>query len=160
IPGGSMQNMPFVSDNEAQLAWMQPPFIQAGLNGDSPFEEEYDDVSIIGNGFGTNHFQLVVDESVEAENIEELFEDLSSIDIAVTPVNNSDEWVFQKIMDYYDTSYEDIKENGGKVSHGSYDEQADDLRNGNVKQIFAQLALPASSITEVSVNKDIKILPF
>src|SRR5699024_3632241 len=50
IPGGSMQNMPFVSDNEAQLAWMQPPFIQAGLNGDSPFEEEYDDVSIIGNG--------------------------------------------------------------------------------------------------------------
>lgn len=39
IPGGSMQNMPFVATNEAQLAWMQPPFIQAGLNGEEPFEE-------------------------------------------------------------------------------------------------------------------------
>src|SRR5690625_4165335 len=26
IPGGSMQNMPFVATNEAQLAWMQAPF--------------------------------------------------------------------------------------------------------------------------------------
>src|SRR5699024_1440596 len=157
---GAMQNMPFVAENEAQLAWMQPPFIQAGLEGEDPFDQQFDDASIIGNGFGTNHFHLVVDASEEAESIDELFEDVSNIDIAVTPVNNSDEWIFQKIMEYYDTSYDDIKDKGGKISHGDYDEQADDLRNGNVKQVFAQLALPASSVTEVSVNKDVKILPF
>src|SRR5699024_1429128 len=100
-----------------------------------------------------------VDNSVDAETVDELFEDVGDLNISVTPVNNSDEWVFSKILSYYDTSYEDVKEKGGKVSHGSYDEQADALRNGNVKAIFSQLALPAASITEVSVNKDVKILP-
>lgn len=30
IPGGSLQNMPFISKNEAQLAWMQPPLLKRG----------------------------------------------------------------------------------------------------------------------------------
>lgn len=159
IPGGSMQNMPFVATNEAQLAWMQPPFIQAGLNGEAPFEEKFEDVSIIGNGFGTNHFHFVVDDKLDVETVDDLFANLKNMNIALTPVNNSDEWVFQKIMDFYDTSYEDIKAAGGKINHGSYDEQTDGLRNGNVSVVFAQLALPAASITEVSVNKDVKLLP-
>lgn len=159
IPGGSLQNMPFVATNEAQLAWMQPPFISAGLNGEEPFEEKYENVSIIGTGFGTNHFHFVVDSSHKAETVDELFANKKDINIAVTPVNNSDEWVFRKILDFYDTNYDDIRSSGGKISHGSYDEQADFLRNGNVTAIFSQLALPASSITEVSVNKKVKILP-
>src|SRR5690606_19762091 len=44
--------------------------------------------------------------------------------------------------------------------HGSYQEQSDALRNGNVKAIFAQLSLPAASITEASVSKEVKLLPF
>lgn len=159
IPGGSMQNMPFVATNEAQLAWMQPPFIQAGLNGEEPFEGKFENVSIIGNGFGTNHFHFVVDSDLDVETVDDLFTNPGDINIALTPVNNSDEWVFRKIMEYYDTSYDDIKNAGGKISHGSYDEQTDALRNGNVTAIFSQLALPAASITELSVNKDVKILP-
>ncbi|MEI3605093.1 TAXI family TRAP transporter solute-binding subunit [Pseudogracilibacillus sp. SE30717A] len=159
IPGGSLQNMPFIATNEAQLAWMQPPFISAGLNGEDPFEEKFENVSIIGNGFGTNHFHFVVDASIKADTVDELFANKKDLNIVVTPVNNSDEWVFRKILDFYDTSYEDIKNAGGKVSHGSYDEQSDALRNGNATEVFAQLALPAASITEVAVNKDVKILP-
>ncbi len=29
-------------------------------------------------------------------------QNLGNINIALTPVNNSDEWVFRKIMEYYD----------------------------------------------------------
>lgn len=159
IPGGSLQNMPFVATNEAQLAWMQPPFISAGLNGEDPFEEKFENVSIIGNGFGTNHFHFVVDASLEADTVDDLFENKEKLNIVVTPVNNSDEWVFRKILEFYGTSYDDIEDAGGRVSHGSYDEQSDALRNGNATAIFSQLALPAASITEVSVNRDVKILP-
>lgn len=159
IPGGSLQNMPFVATNEAQLAWMQPPFIKAGLNGEEPFNEKFENVSIIGNGFGTNHFHFVVDNNLDVETVDDLFADVGSINIALTPVNNSDEWVFRKIMEFYGTNYESIKSAGGKINHGSYDEQTDALRNGNVTAIFSQLALPAAAITEVSVNKDVKILP-
>ncbi|QKY70275.1 TAXI family TRAP transporter solute-binding subunit [Lentibacillus sp. CBA3610] len=159
IPGGSMQNMPFIADNEAQLAWMQPPFIQAGVNGESPFEETYDNVSIIGNGFGTNHFHFVVTEDSGIESIEQIFEEEIPIRIGVTPVNNSDEWVFRKFLEFYDSDYETIEANGGEIFHGSYQEQVDAIRNGNVDAIFPQVALPAATITEAAVGADIKILP-
>ncbi len=52
---------------------MQPPFIQAGLNGEEPFEEKFENVSIIGNGFGTNHFHFVVDSKLDVETVDGLF---------------------------------------------------------------------------------------
>jgi uncharacterized protein len=159
IPGGSMQNMPFIANNEAQLAWMQPPFIMAGINGETPFDKVYENVSIIGNGFGTNHFHFVVDASLGIESIDQIFEEEMDIRIAVTPVNNSDEWVFRKVLEFYGTDYEKIKSQGGKVIHGSYQEQTDGIKNGNVDAIFSQLALPASAVTEASVSKEVKILP-
>lgn len=159
IPGGSMQNMPFIANNEAQLAWMQPPFINAGLTGEDPFTEAYENVSIIGNGFGTNHFHFIVSDKYGVESIDEIFEKNKPIKIAVTPVNNSDEWVFRKFLEYYDTDYEGIKNNGGKVSHGSYQEQVDALKNGNVDAVFAQVALPAATVQEIAASKDVRILP-
>lgn len=160
IPGGSLQNMPFVNDNEAQLAWMQPPFIKAGIEGTEPFDKKHENISIIGNGFGTNHFHVLVEADAPYELADDLFRDISNLDIAVTPVNNSDEWVFKKVLEYFDTNYENIKAEGGRVIHGSYQEQSDALRNGNVKAIFAQLSLPAATITEASISKELKLLPF
>lgn len=84
---------------------------------------------------------------------------MKNVSIATTPVNNSDEWVFNKVLEYYKTDYNEIKAAGGKVIHGSYQEQTDALRNGNIDSIFSQLSLPASAITEASVSKEIKILP-
>ncbi|WP_144513824.1 TAXI family TRAP transporter solute-binding subunit [Bacillus sp. FJAT-22090] len=159
IPGGSLQNMPFISKNEAQLAWMQPPFIKAGIEGTEPFDKKYDKVSIIGNGFGTNHFHFVINEKSPFNSIDEVFEDLKNVSIAVTPVNNSDEWVFRKVLEFYNTDYDGIKAAGGKIIHGSYQEQTDALRNGNIDSVFSQLSLPAASITEAAVSKKIKILP-
>lgn len=159
IPGGSMQNMPFIATNEAQLAWMQPPFIQAGLKGEDPFQEAYGDISIIGNGFGTNHFHVVVSDKLDIESIDQIFEENMAVRIAVTPVNNSDEWVFRKFLEYYETDYEGIKSNGGRISHGSYQEQVDALKNGNVDIMFAQVAIPAATVTEAAVSQDVKILP-
>lgn len=160
IPGGSLQNMPFIAKNEAQLAWMQPPFIQAGIEGAEPFDQKFDKVSIIGNGFGTNHFHFVINEKSPYNSIDEIFKDLKNVSIAVTPVNNSDEWVFKKVLEFYKTDYDEIKAAGGKIIHGSYQEQTDALRNGNIESVFSQLSLPAASITEASVSKKIKILPF
>jgi uncharacterized protein len=159
IPGGSMQNMPFIATNEAQLAWMQPPFIMAGINGEEPFKEAYENVSIIGNGFGTNHFHFVVDASLGIDSIDQIFEEEMDIRIAVTPVNNSDEWVFRKVLEFYGTDYDKMKSTGGEVTHGSYQEQTDGIRNGNVDAIFSQLALPAATVTEATVGKEVEILP-
>ncbi|MBD1381510.1 TAXI family TRAP transporter solute-binding subunit [Metabacillus arenae] len=159
IPGGSLQNIPFIAKGTAQLAFEQPAFITAGKNGEDPFDKKYSDLLAVGNGFGLNYFHFAIDPSIGVESIDEIFEKKLPINIAVTPVNNTDEWVLRKFLEYYGVTYEDIESWGGKIFHGSYTEQAQQFKDGNVDVMFTQLALPGSAITEASNGRDLKILP-
>lgn len=159
IPGGSLQNIPFIHQNEAQIAWLQPAFVLAGVQGEDPFEEAYPDVLAIGNGFGLNYFHFAVGADTEFNSIDEIFENKMPIRIAVTPVNNSDEWVFRKFLEYYGVTYDDIRSWGGDIFHASYNEQASMFKDGNVDAIFSQLAIPGAAITEASIGREMKILP-
>ncbi|WP_221566681.1 TAXI family TRAP transporter solute-binding subunit [Alkalihalobacillus sp. TS-13] len=158
IPGGSLQNIPFLENGQAQIAWEQPAFVMAAVNGEDPFKKKYPDIVALGNGFGVNYFHFAVGEDTNIDSIDEIFENKMPIKIAVTPVNNSDEWVFKKFLSYYGVSYEDIESWGGKIFHGSYTEQAEQFKNGNVDAMFTQLAIPGSAITDASNGRNMKIL--
>ncbi|TCP21295.1 hypothetical protein EV207_14420 [Scopulibacillus darangshiensis] len=159
IPGGSLQNIPFVENGTAQLAWEQPAFIKAAAQGEDPFKKKYPNIVAIGNGFGFNYFHFAVDANSKINSIDEIFKKKIPIKIAVTPVNNTDEWVLRKVLDYYGVTYKDIKSWGGNIFHGSYTEQAEQFKNGNVDAMFTQLAIPGSAITEASNGREMKILP-
>ena len=159
IPGGSLQNIPFLDQGQAQIAWEQPAFVIAGVNGEEPFKSKSPDLVAVGNGFGVNYFHFAVGEDTGINSIEEIFKKKMPIKIAVTPVNNSDEWVFRKFLEYYGVTYKDIKSWGGDVFFGSYTEQSEQFKNKNVDAVFAQLSLPGSSITESSTSRKMKVLP-
>jgi uncharacterized protein len=159
IPGGSLQNIPFLDNGDAQIAWEQPAFVLAGKKGEDPFKKESPDLVAIGNGFGVNYFHFVVAANSNIKSVDDIFAKGKKVKIALTPVNNADEWVFRKILEYYKSSYDDIKKAGGGIFQGSYSEQAEQFKNDNVDVVFAQLAIPGSSIIDASVSRQMKILP-
>jgi TRAP transporter TAXI family solute receptor len=159
IPGGSLQNIPFLDNSSAQIAWEQPPFVLAALEGKEPFEQASPNLRAIGNGFSQNYFHFAVPADSDIENSDDIFKNDNPPKIALTPVNNADEWVFSKILDYYGTSYDKLKDAGGAFFHGSYTEQAEQFKNENVDVIFAQLSLPGSAITDAAVSRDLKLIP-
>lgn len=159
IPGGSLQNIPFLDSGEAQIAWEQPPFVLAGVKGEDPFKQKSPDLLAIGNGFSNNYFHFVVPADSDIQSSDDIFKTGKEVKIALTPVNNTDEWVFRKILEYYKTSYDEMKKDGSAFFHGSYTEQAEQFKNQNVDVMFSQLALPGSAVTDASVSRDLRVVP-
>ncbi|KGR89884.1 hypothetical protein CD30_14530 [Ureibacillus massiliensis 4400831 = CIP 108448 = CCUG 49529] len=160
IPGGALQNIPFLSNGEADMAWEIPYFVTIGLNGEAPFDQAYDGVSAIGNGFGSTitHFMVAADSGIES--IDDIFTSGENVKIALAAANNSDELLFRKILDYYNTSYDDLKGKGFGFFQGSYTEQVEQFKNHNVEVIFASGSIPSATVTDATIHRDVKILPF
>ncbi|MEW9672875.1 TAXI family TRAP transporter solute-binding subunit [Ammoniphilus sp. 3BR4] len=159
IPGGSLQNIPFLDNGEAQIAWEQPPFVLAGVKGEDPFKQKSPDLVAIGNGFSNNYFHFIVPAESNIQTSDDIFKPGQKVKVALTPVNNTDEWVFRKILEYYKTSYDQMKKEGSAFFHGSYTEQAEQFKNQNVNVMFSQLALPGSAVTDASVSRDLRVVP-
>src|SRR5690625_5173128 len=44
IPGGTLQNIPFLTNGEADIAWEQAPFLETAAEGIEPFDEVHDEI--------------------------------------------------------------------------------------------------------------------
>lgn len=159
IPGGTLQNIPFITEGDADIAWEQAPFLETAMEGVDPFDEVHDDLLAIGTGFSPVYFHFAVGADTGIESIDEIFENEMPIKLSVTPVNNSDEMMLRKFLEYYDVTYEDIKSWGGSIYHGSYTEQASLFQDNNVDAVFIELGLPGAAITEASNGREMKLLP-
>lgn len=159
LPGGTVQNIAMADNGETELTWNMSYFANLGLQGEGPFDEKFDNIRAVGNGFGDSTFHFVIDANHEYEDLEDIFEK-GDIKIALTPPSQSDDFIFQEIMDHYDTSYDEMEENGVSFFQGDYTEQAEQFKNGNVDAIFALSGLPGSSITDASIDRELEILEF
>ncbi|MGM8365258.1 TAXI family TRAP transporter solute-binding subunit [Virgibacillus sp. W0181] len=159
IPGGTVQNIALVDEGEADIAWNMAFFANQALEGSEPFKQERSNISAIASGLGDSTFHFVIAADHEYESLEEIFEK-GNIKIAITPPSGSDDYIFQTMMEFYDTSYEDMEANGVDFFHGSYAEQAEQFKNSNVDAIFALSGLPGSSITDASISRDLRLLEF
>ncbi|MGM8366501.1 TAXI family TRAP transporter solute-binding subunit [Virgibacillus sp. W0181] len=159
IPGGTLQNIPFVTNGEADIAWEQAPFLETAMQGVEPFEEVHDNLVAIGTGFSPVYFHFAVGADSGIDSIDQIFEEQMPVKISVTPVNNSDEMLLRKFLEFYDVTYDDIKSWGGDIYHGSYTEQSSQFQDNNVDAMFIELGLPGAAITEAANSRDMKLLP-
>lgn len=159
IPGGTVQNIALVDSGETELTWNMAYFANSALEGLEPFNQEYSNFSALANGLGDSTFHFVIAVDHEYESLEEVF-DKGNIKIALSPPAGSDDYIFQKMMEFYDTSYEEMEENGVSFFQGSYAEQAEQFKNSNVDAIFALSGLPGSSITDASISRDLRLMEF
>mgnify|MGYP001182219340 CR=1 FL=1 len=159
IPGGTVQNIALVDSGEADLAWNMAFFANSAMAGLDPFDQEYTNFSALANGLGDSTFHFVIAADHEYESLDEVFEK-GDIKIAISPPAGSDDFIFQKMMEFYDTSYEEMEANGVEFFQGSYAEQAEQFKNSNVDAIFALSGLPGSSITDAAISRDLRLLEF
>jgi TRAP transporter TAXI family solute receptor len=81
------------------------------------------------------------------------------ITIGTTPPGGSDEWVMRKVFEFYKTTYNDVRNKGGKVILVSYSDLTTQYRDRNMDVFFANLAVPGAAIQEASLARKMKILP-
>lgn len=157
IPGGGVQNVPLVNSGDSEFGWGLPPLVDAGQKGEDPFTEKYTDVRGVATDLGISYFHFMVADDSPYKTIEDVLK-AKNLRITVSVVGSSDEWVFKKVMAYYGTSYDKIKETGGKIFHAGYSDQATQFKDKNVDAYFTFLGLPGAAVTEASIGRPMRIL--
>ncbi len=159
VPGAGIQNMTKLQQGETEIAWGLPPFIAASFNGQDPYPARHDDMRLVMNGLGYVHIQFCVPADYWARSIREVFESRQPITIGTTPPGGSDEWVMRKVFEFYKTTYQDVRNRGGKVILVSYSDLVTQYRDRNMDILFANLAVPGAAIQEASLARKMRILP-
>jgi TRAP transporter TAXI family solute receptor len=163
IPGGGTQNPVLVQKGEVEIGMGLPPLLDAGLKGEDPYTgQKMPDLRAIAGNMSLNTFHFYVGEETPYAKmtLEEIFKGRKPIRLAISKPGSSDVWVFEKVMEFYGVSYKDWEAAGAKFFRGSYSEQAGAFKDRNVDGTFTFLALPGASITEASVGRNLKLLPF
>jgi TRAP transporter TAXI family solute receptor len=171
IPGGGTQNPVLVQKGEAEIGMGLPPLLDAAIKGEDPYKgQAMPDLRAIAGNMSLNTFHFYVgDETPYAKmTVEEIIRGKKPIRLAISKPGSSDVWVFEKVMEYYglcapgktEECYRTWEAAGAKFFRGSYSEQAGAFKDRNVDGTFTFLALPGASITEASVGRNLKILPF
>lgn len=158
IPGGGVENTSKVDIWDMDMGWGLTPLLVAGMRGEEPYTTPHEDVRGVAGGLGINHFHFYVGADTDFESVEEIFTSGDPIRIAVSVVGSSDEWVFRKVMEYYDTSYEKMMAEGTRFFHSTYGEQTSLFRDRDVDLVWCLLGLPGAAVTEASIGRRLRIL--
>jgi uncharacterized protein len=163
VPGGGTQNPVLVEKGEADLGMGLPPLLGAAVRGEDPYSGQKMPKlrALAGNmSLNTFHFYVAADSEFAKMSMDDIFRGKKPIRLAISKPGSSDVWVFEKVMEYYKTSYKDWEAAGARFFRGSYSEQAGTFKDRNVDGTFTFLALPGASVTEASVGRSLKLLSF
>jgi uncharacterized protein len=163
IPGGGTQNPVLVQRGEAEIGMGLPPLLDAAVKGEDPYKgQKMTDLRALAGNMSLNtfHFYVGADTPYANMTLEEIFKGKKPLRLAISKPGSSDVWVFEKVMEFYGSSYKNWEAAGAKFFRGSYSEQAGAFKDRNVDGTFTFLALPGASITEASVGRTLKLLSF
>jgi TRAP transporter TAXI family solute receptor len=160
VPGGGLINPPRVGIQDIEMGFVFPPFLKAAYEGNVPFDTAYPDLRGVIKGFGLSVTQFIVAEESGITSIEEIINQKYPIKVAVDRVGTVDDWVFKKILAFYDADYDTIASWGGKVTHAGYGDQAVLYKDGHVDALLGHISVPWTAAMEATISKKIKILPF
>jgi TRAP transporter TAXI family solute receptor len=161
IPGGGTKNQPVVGMNKAELGWGLPPFVVSARKGTDPYKKKYEDIVSLGASFSDNYLHVMAAEDTGVKTMEELKNYPKPLEVSPGKIGVSGEFTFRKILeDYMNTSYDGIKDKGGKVLFFGYTEIATNLKDRHIDFACINIAPPAAIIQEAALGRKLNILPW
>jgi len=161
VPGGGVLNPTRVDVGDAALGWAVIPFTMKAVKGEDPYEDPHTSLRALGGYFSALQEHFLAAEELGFKTIDDMIDfihDGGAVKLASSPVGSTDEAILKMILAYYDLSYEDIKEAGGKVFFAGYADQVTQYRDRHVDVTVGNLAQPAAAVIEAAIARDSVLL--
>lgn len=154
--GGSIGNLRGVNEGkDLNVGWTYTPDLNDALNNTGAFEEEegpLDGVKVIALNYPA--FMQIF---TTADKSFEKGEDFLGSKVHAGDQGTGQELAFQRYLEAYDISYDDIKESGGTVSFGNYTDAGTQLQDGNIDVAVGSGAPDVSGMQQVENQIDLKV---
>ena len=160
VPGGGTNNQPIVAAKKADLGWGLPPFVMAAYKGQDPYDKPMPDLRSLGGSFSDQFMHIMAAEDTGVKTVQEFVNYPKPIRVGPGKVGVSGEWSLVKVLEFYKSSYDVIKKNGGKVDFTGYTEIATNLKDRHLDFAAINIAPPASIVQEASLGRKLRILPW
>ncbi|OIJ10204.1 TRAP transporter [Anaerobacillus arseniciselenatis] len=146
--GASVENLSMIGQGEMDLGMTVHLPAQDALNGVGAFESPVENFGFMGH-----IYPEVMQVVVRADSGIDSIADLAGKRVAIGPAGSGTQDAATLILEAYgveDGDYTPFAEGFGNA--------AGQLQDGNIDALFGLLGLPASAVTELALNRDIKIL--
>ncbi|PTM58803.1 TAXI family TRAP transporter solute-binding subunit [Desmospora activa] len=147
--GASVENINLLDKDRAELAIVMGDAATQAYEGADPFDGKVESFQAIASLY-PNFVQIVTTEGSGIETVE----DLKGKRVGVGAPNSGVELNARAILEAYDLSYDDFKED-----FLSYAEAIDGIKNGTVDAAFVTSGLPNPSVTDLGTTKKVKVVP-
>lgn len=157
IPGGGLANPLLISTNQQDIGWGVSYVDKAAYGGLAPlFEEKYDGFTGLAGNFSVDYYHYLTAKSTGITTFEQFVQkvkDGEKLNIGAPMSGTSERALTELLLEYYDISFEQISENGGRVITAAYADMTNAYKDRHVDFAFACLGLPGSAITEMTMSR-------
>ena len=146
-----------VHKGDAQIG-MAPGFVIASaIAGKDPFKEPRKDIRILGRMAGL-YYQFLILENKNVSSLAEIKEKKLPIKLTTSPKGSLSEFSARKVLGAYAITFEDIAKWGGKVSHVSWADSANLMRDGHADAVSLFGVAPIPVFSELDISRPIRLL--
>jgi len=151
VPGGGRDNPTRLENNISQFGFGLDFLTQSAIKGEAPYRAKHTKVMHMGVGWSPTHFQLVGHNEGPADMRAILNQ--RGLRIGTPPRSSSDTLVLDYALQFFGTSTDKVRQNGGRVVNGSYTDLANYYIDGQVDYVWVALALPAAMVNEIQQGR-------
>ena len=158
-PGSGIGNSATIGEGTFDMGWVYPPMAQLAYEGQTPYEEKYENIRMVATGLSPQVIEVVARASVDVDSIDDIFKNHVGIRW-LTPNKGSTTpaLFFDFMLQYYNTTESDIKSWGGSTTYTPYSDWAQFVQDGHADIMFNQGSMPFSTTQEIAANTSLKLL--
>jgi len=156
--GGGEENLAKIGAGEGHLGMSIDVVVSSAVNGGDPFDAPMSRLRCIGTGWSGLPYNLLKAASATGD-LRAAFAG-GGLRIGAPPEDTTDELIFQRVVRFYDTSYDGISRRGGRVLLAGYDDLIAALHEHEIDYVFGATTMPAPSIARAGEGaRDVELVP-
>ena len=158
-PGSGIGHSATHGEGTYDMGWVYPPMAQLAYEGQTPYEEKYENIRMVATGLSPQVIEVVARASVDVDSIDDIFKNHVGIRWLTPNKGSTTPALFFDIMlQYYNTTESDIKSWGGSTTYTPYSDWAQFVQDGHADIMFNQGSMPFSTTQEIAANTSLKLL--
>jgi len=159
IPGGSISNPMAVDQGMAQIAMGYTSMLHSAALGQEPFRAPMEQL----RGIANINIAGVVHGIVLEESPIDAYSDIAAkeypLDVDTGPRGTGGELAASRLLALYGAGYDEIKAWGGSVTHSSYREALDRMKDGHIEAFVNDDIIGQPLFVDIALARDVKFLP-
>jgi TRAP transporter TAXI family solute receptor len=159
IPGGGVGNSITVNKNDAQFGMGYSTNLWAALNGKSPYKEKFENNRAVANLNVASVLHPWILKSSKLNTLTEIAAKKYRLKVDTGPRGTGGELAAQRAMALHGASYENIRSWGGSITHSSYSEATDRMKDGHIESFINDDIVGIPVFVELSQARDVVLMP-